>query len=53
MLLQIHDELIFEVKDGQVAAFSAVVKEQMEGAMKLLVPLRVSISSGKTWADTL
>ncbi len=53
MLLQIHDELIFEVKDGQVDTFSAVVQEQMEGAMKLLVPLRVSISSGKTWADTL
>ncbi|MGC8580237.1 MAG: DNA polymerase I [bacterium] len=52
MLLQIHDELVFEVKDEQVQAFSSVVKTQMEGAMKLLVPLKVSISTGKTWADT-
>ncbi len=52
MLLQIHDELLFEVKDDQIGPFSAAVKEQMESAMKLLVPLKVSISSGKTWADT-
>ncbi|MCL5276878.1 MAG: DNA polymerase, partial [Deltaproteobacteria bacterium] len=52
MLLQIHDELLFEVRDDQIGPFSAAVKGQMEGAMKLLVPLRVSISFGKTWADT-
>jgi DNA polymerase-1 len=52
MVLQIHDELLFEIKDEQVEAFSVALKEQMEGAMKLLVPLKVSISSGKTWADT-
>lgn len=52
MLLQIHDELIFEVKDEQIKAFSSAVKAQMEGAMKLLVPLRISIGVGKTWADT-
>ncbi len=51
MLLQIHDELIFEVRDNQIETFSQIVREQMEGAMKLLVPLKVSISSGKTWAD--
>lgn len=52
MVLQIHDELLFEIRDEQIKAFSSTLKEQMEGAMKLLVPLRVSISYGKTWADT-
>ena len=51
MLLQIHDELLFEVNDGQIEMFSQVIKREMEGAMKLLVPLKVSITSGKSWAD--
>jgi len=52
MLLQIHDELIFEVKDEQIEIFSHAIREQMEHALKLIVPLKVSISYGKTWADT-
>ncbi|MCL4468894.1 MAG: DNA polymerase I [Deltaproteobacteria bacterium] len=51
MLLQIHDELIFEVNDGQIEMFSRVIKREMEGAMKLSVPLKVSINYGKSWAD--
>ncbi len=51
MLLQIHDELVFEVNDGQIEMFAQVIKREMEGAMKLLVPLKVSINYGKSWAD--
>ncbi|MCL4479805.1 MAG: DNA polymerase I [Deltaproteobacteria bacterium] len=53
MLLQIHDELIFEVKNEEIDAFSKVVKHEMEYAFKLHVPLKVSISSGKNWGETL
>jgi len=52
MLLQIHDELIFEVKDEQIKSISNALRQEMEGAMKLLVPLKVTIIAGKTWADT-
>jgi DNA polymerase-1 len=49
MVLQIHDELIFEVPDSQLDKFSLLVKETMEGALKFKVPLIVDISVGKNW----
>jgi DNA polymerase-1 len=49
MLLQVHDELVFEVPTGEVAALSALVKQQMEGAAKLAVPLVVDIGVGDNW----
>lgn len=49
MVLQVHDELIFEVPDTHLESFSPRVKEVMEGAMKLGVPLVVDISIGKNW----
>lgn len=53
LLLQVHDELIFECPDSQEAidATIALIKENMEGAVKLNVPLRVSIEYGKTWGE--
>lgn len=51
LLLQIHDELVFEChKDDEVAA-RELIKEEMEGAWKLFVPIEVSIASGKNWAE--
>ncbi len=49
LLLQIHDELICEVKEEFAEAFSQKLKKVMEGIYTLRVPLRVSIAIGKNW----
>lgn len=51
MILQIHDELIFEIPDFEVVAFESLVKEAMEQVIKLKVPLIVDISVGKNWKE--
>lgn len=51
LLLQIHDELIFEVPEAEIEATKAVVKEALEHAVKLSVPLRTSIEVGNNWGD--
>jgi DNA polymerase-1 len=52
MLLQVHDELLFEVPDGELAALEALVVEVMESALELSVPLKVDVKSGADWAET-
>lgn len=49
MLLQVHDELIFEVPDEEVADFEKAVKGVMDSAVDLNVPLKVECAHGKTW----
>jgi DNA polymerase-1 len=51
MILQIHDELLFEVPDDQVDKLSKKVKHLMENVMTLSVPLVVDISIGKNWGQ--
>ena len=51
MLLQIHDELIFEVPPDELDSLKALVKKEMEGVMKLKVPLIVDVSVGKTYGS--
>ncbi len=51
LLLQVHDELIFEVPKDEVEAFSKFVEEIMESALALDVPLKVDSSYGATWYD--
>ncbi|MDB5368911.1 MAG: polymerase [Roseomonas sp.] len=51
MLLQVHDELLFEVPQGELTATSAVVKRVMEGAAVLRVPLRAELGHGANWAE--
>ncbi len=51
MLLQIHDELVFEVPEPQAAALDAFVRDAMEHAMALRVPLVVGSAWGHTWAE--
>lgn len=51
MLLQVHDELIFEVAEADLDATRALVKEVMEGAAQLDVPLVVDAGSGLNWDD--
>jgi len=51
MLLQVHDELIFEVPDAEVEATKKVVKKIMEGAAHLSVPLVVDTGTGRNWDE--
>ncbi len=49
MLLQVHDELVFEVPTGEVVALTELVKQSMEGAATLAVPLVVDVGVGPNW----
>ena len=51
MLLQVHDELLFEVAPGELGALSELVRTAMCGAFTLTVPLEVSMGTGRSWAD--
>ncbi|MFN7949845.1 MAG: DNA polymerase I [Blastocatellia bacterium] len=51
MILQVHDELVFEVPQAEVERTSQVVKEAMESAAQIDVPLEVEIGTGKNWMD--
>tara|TARA_B110000196_G_scaffold90341_1_gene78182 strand:+ start:1477 stop:4245 length:2769 start_codon:yes stop_codon:yes gene_type:complete len=51
MIMQVHDELVLEVKTEQLEAFSAKLKEIMEHAAELSVPLIVEVGSGKNWGE--
>jgi DNA polymerase I len=51
MLLQVHDELVFECPPEEVEAVSRLVKRQMEGACELKVPLLVDVGVGDNWRD--
>ncbi len=51
MLLQVHDELIFECPAREVSTLAGLVQDKMENVLTLNVPLKVDIHSGKTWYD--
>ena len=51
LLLQVHDELVLEVADGELETVEQLVREQMAGAAQLSVPLDVSVGTGRTWHD--
>src|SRR5690606_21147767 len=51
MLLQVHDELVFEVWPGEREPLEQLVRAQMGGAYELSVPLEVSVGVGRTWDD--
>ena len=51
MLLQVHDELVFEVDEDRVEEAAALVKHEMEHAMELTVPLVADIGYGKDWVE--
>ena len=51
MTLQVHDELVFEVPQKEVEEVRALVKDKMENAHKLQVPLLVEIGTGPNWRD--
>ena len=51
MILQVHDELVFEVPDSEIEPMKRLVKEEMEGVVKLLVPVKVEMATGKNWDE--
>jgi DNA polymerase-1 len=51
MILQVHDELVFEVPHGEEESATRLVKSHMEGAAQLHVPLVVSVGMGTNWVD--
>jgi DNA polymerase I len=51
MLLQIHDELIFEVARTDLGAVARIVKDEMEHALELSVPIEATLKSGRTWYE--
>ncbi len=51
MLLQVHDELVFEVPDKELEIMSGLVKNKMENAMQLNVPVKVDVGIGKNWLE--
>jgi DNA polymerase-1 len=51
MLLQIHDELLFEVPEGEVEEMKSLVNEIMPHAFELRIPVKIDIKLGKNWAE--
>ncbi|MBK1662400.1 DNA polymerase I, partial [Paracraurococcus ruber] len=51
MLLQVHDELVFEVPEAEVEPTATLVREVMEGVVTLRVPLAVEVGTGRSWAE--
>jgi len=51
MIIQVHDELVFEVPDEEVEAVEPIIREKMEKAFPLNVPLKVHLGWGVNWAE--
>jgi DNA polymerase I len=51
MVLQVHDELVFEVAPGEAETLSELVRREMQGVYRLAVPLEVSMATGRSWAE--
>jgi len=51
MLLQVHDELLFEAPPAEISTLSGLVKQEMESVKKLNVPLLVEVGVGENWRD--
>ena len=51
MLIQVHDELVFEVKENKIKSVAKLIKEEMEKAYPLKVPVVVNVSVGDSWGE--
>ena len=51
MLLQVHDELVFEAPQAMAARAMELIQEEMEHAVQLDIPLRVSMESAASWGE--
>lgn len=50
MILQVHDELLFEVPDNEIKIMERLIKFEMENVVRLSIPLEVDVKKGKSWA---
>ena len=51
MIMQVHDELVFEVPEAELELMAALIKQEMEGVYAMRVPLKVDVGWGETWRD--
>jgi len=51
MILQIHDELVFEAPAGEINNLAKMVRHEMQSVMALRVPLKVDVKAGDNWAE--
>jgi len=51
MILQVHDELVFEVPKKEKTELQVLIQQEMEGVMSLAVPLKVDLNRGSNWAE--
>jgi len=51
MLLQVHDELVFETPEQHAESEAAMIRQEMTSAMKLKVPLKVELGWAKNWQE--
>jgi DNA polymerase-1 len=51
MILQVHDELVFEAPGSELEALTGLVRRCMESVYELRVPLRVDVGSGRNWRE--
>ena len=51
MLLQVHDELVFEVVEDELEEMTSLVRQAMESAADLKVPLKVDVNVGHNWLE--
>ena len=51
MILQVHDELIFEAPKEELKQSQSIIKEVMENTVRLDIPLNIEIGYGKNWAE--
>ena len=51
MILQVHEELVFEAPEEELAALEKLVREEMSSAIKLDVPIKVDVGIGENWLE--
>ena len=51
LIMQVHDELVFEVPEGERDVMEELVRSEMEGALPLAVPLKVDLNFGLNWSE--
>ena len=51
LILQVHDELVLEAPEEEAERASAILKDKMENAVSLKVPMTVEVHTGKNWYD--
>ena len=51
MIMQVHDELVFEVPESEIELMKELVRKEMEQAIELSVPIKVDIGVGKNWLE--